>query len=125
MTRHSFFIAILTIALIYAVSSWGMGKKALTTSSETPDSTTQWVGKSDAAKSCEKSAISLDTMANELKKKDVQVFAKKKVHDGKMRIQMCGADKGDMNGFLISKKDLEKAKSLGFEPVVVNPRDIH
>lgn len=79
------------------------------------DSDSIWVGKSDEAKSCAKErGIELDSMAASLQSKNIKVLARKKVSDGKMRIQMCGVDKGDLNGFLISKKDLEQAKELGF-----------
>lgn len=81
-----------------------------------------WVGKSDKAISCAKQrGIDVDDMAKELIGGQVQVLAKKKLHDSKMRIQMCGVDKGDMNGYLISKKDLDKAKELGFSPVNGTP----
>lgn len=75
-----------------------------------------WVGKSDEAKSCESDGgIELYTMENDLKTAGVKVLDKKKFHDNKMRIQMCGADKGTWNGFRISKKDVDKAKTKGFE----------
>ncbi|MBI2607034.1 MAG: hypothetical protein HYW49_13250 [Deltaproteobacteria bacterium] len=80
-----------------------------------------WVGKSDESKSCESAkGIGLDIMAAELQKAGAAVSAKRKVRDDKMRIQMCGADKGDMNGYRIAQKDLEKAVALGFS--VLNPQ---
>lgn len=100
-----------------------MSKKAPVTAAEpAPPTTVQadtvWVGKTDKAMSCAKErGVDIDDMAKELTTGKIQVLAKKKLHDGQMRIQMCGVDKGDMNGYLISKKDLEKAKELGFEPV--------
>ncbi len=82
------------------------------------DSESVWVGKSDGAKSCAKEkGISLDVMAAQLQSVDIKILAKKKISDGKMRIQMCGADKGDFNGFLIARKDADKAKALGFNAV--------
>lgn len=84
-----------------------------------------WVGKSDNAKSCAANpgdrGVELDLMAAQLHDAKIQILAKKKLHDHKMRIQMCGTDKGDLNGFLISRKDLEKAKELGFDPLQPHP----
>jgi hypothetical protein len=82
-------------------------------------SETVWVGKPDEAKSCAKErGIPLDTMASTLESNGIKVLSRKKVPDGKMRIQMCGADKGDQNGFQIARKDLDKARDLGFKPVI-------
>lgn len=89
-----------------------------------PSEDTVWVGKSDQAKSCEKNrGLEIDQMGAALEANGVKVYAKRKLHDGKMRIQMCGIDKGDMNGFLIAKKDLEKATSQGFQAVPAPPSD--
>jgi hypothetical protein len=75
-----------------------------------------WVGKTDDAKSCGTAKpVTLDQAAADFAATNIQFFQKKKIHDGKMRIQMCGTDKGDMNGFLISKKDLQRAEALGFK----------
>lgn len=80
-----------------------------------------WVGRSDESKSCETAkGVGLDVMAAELQKAGATVSAKQKIRDDKMRIQMCGTDKGDMNGYRIAKKDLEKALALGFS--VLNPQ---
>lgn len=75
-----------------------------------------WVGKSDQARSCgEVKGVDIDSMGSDLTSKGIKILTRKKIPDGKVRIQMCGADKGDMNGYLIAKKDLEKAKELGFQ----------
>ena len=92
--------------------------------SPTLDTETVWVGKSDEAKSCEKArGIELDKVGAELAAANVKIITKRKLHDGMMRIQMCGVDKGDLNGFLIAKKDLETAKNLGFKIVPAPPQE--
>ncbi|MEW6056148.1 MAG: hypothetical protein AB1540_05990 [Bdellovibrionota bacterium] len=98
------------------------GHGATTTSKQHSTEDTLWVGKSDNAKSCgPEKGISIDIPAQELKTAQIPILAKQKLHDGQMRIQMCGADKGDFNGFLIPKAELEKAKSLGFSVVPAPP----
>lgn len=75
-----------------------------------------WIGKPDEATSCGVgSGIELDAMANQLKASGIKVMEKRKIHDSKARIAMCGIDKGTMNGFLIPKSDAAKASSLGFK----------
>lgn len=110
--------------------AYGMSKRAPSNDQQQAPAATSaqeesiWVGKSDSAISCQKSrGIELDKMSADLALASVKVLAKRKLHDGKMRIQMCGVDKGDMNGFLIPKKDLEKALALGFKPVPAPPQD--
>ena len=122
--------ALLSISIMVAAfaadKAFAMSKKtqpAPATEEAVPnaDSDSVWVGKSDDAKSCAKEkGINLDVMAAELQGADIKVLAKKKVSDGKMRIQSCGADKGDLNGFLIARKDVDKAKTIGFKPVPGN-----
>ena len=116
-------MVVLSVSL--ASVAFAMSKKQATQSySDNQSPTVQtppdmlWVGKSDQAKMCAKErGIDADLMAAGLKKANIQIASKKKLHDTKMRIQECGTDKGDMNGFLISKRDLDKAKELGFTPV--------
>ena len=106
---------IFAIALIIITSS----AHAASTANETAAATSIWVVKNDQAKSCEKgSGIALSAMEKELKLAGIKVLQKKKIHDGKMHIEMCGAEKGTKNGYLIGKKDADKAvKGLGFQPV--------
>lgn len=119
------------ILLLLTNSAWAMSKKAPTPPpvndpgmSAAAKLDTTWVGKSDLAKSCEKTrGVSIDIMSDELSKAGIKTYAKRKLHDGMMRIQMCGADKGDMNGFLIEKKDLDAAKALGFTPAPAPPQE--
>lgn len=77
-----------------------------------------WVGKSDETRSCAtQGGVELDAMGTELEKAKIHVLEKRKIRDKNMRIQMCGADRGNMNSFLISKSNLEKAKTLGFRAI--------
>jgi hypothetical protein len=77
-----------------------------------------WVGKSDSAQSCNvNSGISLDKMGADLNRAGIKYVEHKKMPDDKMHIQMCGADKGTMNIYSISKDDLPKALGLGFAEV--------
>jgi hypothetical protein len=122
MKRAGFGIfASLMMLLAGSPHSFAMAKKPLTEADRVPQAASTddsvWVGKSDGAKSCEKDAVSLDTSARELKGAEVKILAKKKLHDGKMRIQSCGTDKGTLNGFLIPKADLEKAQQAGYDPI--------
>ena len=81
-----------------------------------PSADQVWIVKADEARSCMKaSGVTLDLMAKDLMDGGVHVVAKQKVHDNKMRIQSCGADKGTLNAFLIDKRDLEKALAQGFK----------
>lgn len=108
--------------------AYGMSKRAPSADPQQTSTAAQeetvWVGKSDSAISCQKTrGIEIDKMASNLTAADIKIYAKRKLHDGKMRIQMCGVDKGDMNGFLIPKKDLEKAVALGFQAVPAPPQE--
>ena len=58
-------------------------------------------------------AISLKEMESELK--GITIFSSEKIHDGLMRIQVCGQPTGNSNVFEIAESDLEKAKSFGFK----------
>lgn len=57
--------------------------------------------------------ISLKEMESELK--TIKIFSAEKIHDGLMRIQVCGAPTGMSNVFEIAESDLEKAKTFGFK----------
>ena len=57
--------------------------------------------------------ISLDDMAKELN--TIKVYTKENVHDGLMRIQLCGKPTGYCNVFEIDSENLEQANKLGFK----------
>jgi hypothetical protein len=56
----------------------------------------------------------LEAGAQELLKAGVKVLEQRKQDDGKMRIQVCGAPQGSGNAYRIAKRDLKRAKKLGF-----------
>lgn len=76
------------------------------------------VFKYEGSKQCEPgSGVSLETMQQALAKAGVNVICAHRGHDGRMRIQMCGADTGKMNLFVIPGDQLQQAKALGFSAV--------
>lgn len=72
------------------------------------------VYKYDGTKQCgEGKEITLAEMAKQLN--GIVIFSSQKLSDGKMRIQMCGADTGMANVYEIDRSDLPKAVTLGFQ----------
>ncbi|HEX4926213.1 MAG TPA: hypothetical protein VFV50_19120 [Bdellovibrionales bacterium] len=71
------------------------------------------VYKPDGSKQCEGGGIELADMEKQLK--GIKVLAREKANDGKMRIQMCGADTGQLNVYEIPAGDLAKAQKAGFK----------
>ncbi len=81
-----------------------------------PSQEVVWVSKSDQSKSCDpESGVSLLQGREELKKIKILVFDSKKKNKGRLYIQMCGAPGGTMNVFLIPRRNLTAAISLGYE----------
>jgi hypothetical protein len=56
--------------------------------------------------------ISIDDMKKELK--NLRVYSEVKLHDGKMRVQLCGTPTGQCNVFEIHRDDLQEAVKLGY-----------
>lgn len=74
-----------------------------------------WIAKPDSGKSCLKgSGIDLDIAEKELLVNHITVFERKKIFSSKPHIQMCGADQGTLNAYLIASKDKDAALKLGF-----------
>jgi len=115
---YSVSLVVISVALLSSCSFSGKKNPDLADGSETAqaaESAKLWVVKSDRSKSCEAtSGISVDTDQESLSKKSVQVFESRKGDDGQMHVQMCGADTGKLNAYLILESDLEKAKEVGF-----------
>ncbi len=81
---------------------------------EPPKGETVRVFKSDGSLQCEpKTGKALEEMAKELG--PLKIFSQEKLHDGKMRIQMCGTPTGQSNVYEIAKEDLAKAEVVGFK----------
>jgi hypothetical protein len=75
-----------------------------------------WVMRPDGAQSCSPEAgLTLAEGAQDLKSARIPVLDSRKGTDGKMHIQMCGAAKGSTNSFLIPKRHLKDAISLGYQ----------
>ncbi len=60
----------------------------------------------DTGKSPEKMAQDLGPM---------KIHSQKSVHDGKMRVQLCGTPTGQINVYEINSEDLQKAQAVGFK----------
>ncbi len=70
--------------------------------------------KADGTLQCDQGKkIGLDVMAKELS--GLQIYSSENLHDGLMRIQMCGKPTGQNNVYEINTSDLPKALSLGFK----------
>jgi hypothetical protein len=87
-------------------------------SSSTGD--TVWVQKPDGGQQCEPgTGKTLDAGAEDLARAKITVKNSRKGSDGKLRIQLCGSPTGGQNAYEIPRKDLARAKSLGFEEVLL------
>jgi len=81
-----------------------------------------WVTRPDGSLQCDEhvGGSAPDPIAEakqQLKKKGVHVLDSKKRNDGQLRAQACGISTGNETSFLIPKKELDRAKALGFELV--------
>lgn len=73
-----------------------------------------FIYKPDGSKQCgEGEKIDLKAMQKELGQ--IEVYSAKNLHDGLMRIQMCGAPTGYNNVYEINQSDLDAALKLGFK----------
>ena len=74
-----------------------------------------WVVKPDGSKSCAvKRGITAKRAASVLKRKGLQVIRFRKAHDGKMRMQVCGADTGNQVELLVDGAGLPLAGKNGY-----------
>ncbi len=72
------------------------------------------VFKYDGSKQCgEAPGIELEAMKKQLQ--NIRVISQTKLNDGKMHIQMCGADTGQINVYEIPNSELQAALKLGFK----------
>ena len=114
MTNRMIAIASTTLTLIVTLGGC-VADKVVAGVGEAPKK----VFKYEGSKQCQPgSGVALEAMQQELAKAGVEVICAHKSHDGRMRIQMCGADTGKMNVFEIPANQLEKAQGLGFTSVV-------
>ena len=88
----------------------------LTACPSTKSEETVWVAKSDLSVSCDpKSGVDLSQGAEQLNRAKIPILDSQKRSDGQMHVQVCGASKGILNAYLISKKYLEEAQTLGYQ----------
>jgi hypothetical protein len=100
-------IGVLTLSLLAGATGAVAAPKALVE--------TVWVMRLDGALQCGMAEPeTLEAGAQELLKAGVKVLEQRKQGDGKMRIQVCGAPQGSGNAYRIAKRDLKRAKKLGF-----------
>lgn len=77
-----------------------------------------WVAQSDGKKSCApESAQGLEQGKEILVGAGIAVLDQKKSRDGLAHIQVCGADSGSQNAYLIPKDRVTDARALGFQQV--------
>ncbi|OFZ69941.1 MAG: hypothetical protein A3K03_06795 [Bdellovibrionales bacterium RIFOXYD1_FULL_44_7] len=75
-----------------------------------------WISKSDGALSCgEREGQTLEEGVRGLAKENIEALELRKINDGKMRIQMCGALVGSENSYKIKKSDRTRAIALGYK----------
>lgn len=108
-------IAIASTTLTLAVTLGGcVADNIAASAGETPTK----VFKYEGSKQCQQgSGVALEIMQRDLVEAGVDVICAHRGHDGRMRIQMCGADTGKMNLFVIPGEQLPKAQALGFSSV--------
>ncbi len=100
-------IGVLTLSLLAGATGAVAAPKAL--------AETVWVMRLDGALQCGMAQPqSLEAGAQELMKAGVKVLEQRKQDDGKMRIQVCGAPQGTGNAYRIARRDVKRAKKLGF-----------
>lgn len=112
----------LPLFFIIACSSTG-GQKSNTGSPTTqkeipnyePREGQVWVYRMDGSKSCGvKKGLSLVEAEKELRARGVNIFKRRKRHDGKMRMMVCGSDTGIQNEIRIDGQSLPIAGALGY-----------
>ena len=75
-----------------------------------------YVYKPDGTRHCETSpGITLDSMAQELIRSGVPVQTRRKSHDGREGIALCGNPTGSINVYEIGESDIPRALELGFQ----------
>jgi hypothetical protein len=74
-----------------------------------------YVYKPDGTRHCDASPeVSLDSMAEELIRSGIPVHMRRKSHDGREGVAVCGNPTGSINVYEIGESDVPKALELGF-----------
>ena len=77
---------------------------------------TAYVYKPDDTRHCDTSpGIPLDSMAQELIRSGIAVYTRRKSHDGREGVALCGKPTGSINVYEIAESDLARALELGFQ----------
>lgn len=107
----------LTAMLAFCSSGCAHQTEESTPANQTTGATTL-VYKYSGAVQCDKqSGMPLAQMKQQLSKAGIEVLCMQSERDGLHRIQMCGANSGQVNIYKIFTKDLAKAESDGFSNV--------
>ena len=69
----------------------------------------------DQSRQCQGGGIQPKQMARQLTRAAISVRGMACGHDGRMRIDRCGAGTGNINIFMIARDDLMAAEALGFQ----------
>ncbi len=111
-----FIISISVFALDPSVFAKTKKKRTIKPAQSLTAEETVWIKRTDGALSCSpEKAQSLGEGAQDLEKAKIRVLESKKIQDGKMHIQMCGAPTGTENAYRIQRSDLPQAIALGFQ----------
>lgn len=77
---------------------------------------TAYVYKPDGTLHCDPSPeVTLESMAEELIRSGIRVRTRRKSHDGREGVAVCGNPTGSINVYEIDATDLPKALGLGFQ----------
>ena len=116
-------VKIILIIFFITFTTFAFAKKSSDSELSPTDPNLLWVGKSNEAKSCQtEKGVDIDIMAKELSNAGIKVYTRKIFPLSVMQLQSCGADKGDLNGYLISKSELEKSIQLGFKLIKIETK---
>jgi hypothetical protein len=114
-------LGFLVSVIFFSLPTFAMGEKVSAQQPSSSETTTAngdsvWVMRPDGSQSCSaKSGESLDDGADELKHANIHVLDSKKNASLKMHSQLCGLPTGTSNAYLISRSDLPRALTLGYQ----------
>ena len=101
----------IVLALSFAAASAFAYAPSKTKEAAPVKTDTVWISR-PAGDSCAEQP--LEAGAEDLKKAGVHVVTQRKMGDGQMHMQMCGAPTGISNTYEIPKAELDRALKLGF-----------
>jgi hypothetical protein len=114
----NFTTAFLVSLFVFSVPAFAMGDKpsAPAQGGQTASSDSVWITRPDGSQSCSaKSGESIEEGAEDLKSANIHVLDSKKNASPKIHNQLCGMPTGTSNAYQISRSDLAKALSLGYQ----------